>query len=559
MSTTIKTTAATLLGLCLVAGPVLAAPRKAKTKKGAHAAAYDSIKSDRAKHVKAYTDELMDLIEQCVDEGWGDLGLQVVDRVQKLHEPPKSRRKTAGNSGVMVDAGKGQGDEGVSLRASFGKQLSDEEQKNVERIAKFCKDSRKILKRKTTEPSKGEAGRFETLRKRATGNFVDDNMKLAKKCVKKGYPSIAYELLLWTLQFDVNNKSLRGKLLKQKSFGKGKKLKWYSSFEIKKAKAGLKLDPEYGWISADDKKALKAGKMNFKGKWLPKAKVEELRRDWDNHWVFETEHFEIHTNAPLADAVEFGREVENLYRFFFRTWVGFYAEGGKRADPNLVFGGGMKLGKKLWLNYYRSRESYLEVCRTDPFLASDPLLQQSAGFYDPNNGKAFFYREDYGPNLSTIYHEVTHQIFGETKTGRGHAPPTWMVEGLAVYMEDPVVRGEIGMERLLAGAEPPPGIRPEVPRDINGFMKSTAYRDTFHGTNRSANYKTGGAVVHFFMQYNGGIYRNGFIQFCQRAYRNAEAELPTKTEAIYDLMQVTPEKLQEDWVKFNKKPTLFDF
>ena len=43
-------------------------------------------------------------------------------------------------------------------------------------------------------------------------------------------------------------------------------------------------------------------------------------------------HFTIHTNAPMEDAVLFGREVERLYAFVFRVWVDYYAFD----DPDLA-------------------------------------------------------------------------------------------------------------------------------------------------------------------------------------------------------------------------------
>jgi hypothetical protein len=547
----------------LIAGSILLfAAQVTVAQEGQFSRAYGVIKEGRGENIDAYTDGLLELVDECAENGWKEQGEAVLKRVWALHQPPRSRRKVAGASGVMA-ASAGSADAGAvtgGLKKVRKKVLSVDEQSRKDKFAKrYAEAENKLEKAAENEPKKAEVGRLETRRKRATDKFVDAQKKLATKCLKRGYPSIAYEVLLWTLEFDPNNKTLRKKLLRQKPFKDKKgRQRWYSAYEIKKAKKGLTLDPEYGWVNAEQKKALKAGKMLFKGKWLPKEKVEELRTDWANHWVYETEHYKVHTNAPLSDAVEFGREVENLYSFFFRTWVSYYAFGGKKPDANLVFGGGMKLGnKKLVMNYYRSREAYLAACEQDPELNSDPLLKQSAGFYDPATGKAYFYRESYGPNLSTIYHEATHQIFGETSTT--FRPPTWMVEGLAVYMEDPVVRGARGAERLLAGAEPPPGVKPSAPRNLASFLKSTANRDVFHGANRSENYKTGGAVVHFFMQYRGGIYRTAFIEFMQKAYKNAEPELPTSTENLYSMLRVSKEKLEEQWQEFNRTPSLFDF
>lgn len=523
---------------------------------------FESIKESRAEITNAYSEELFTLAEECAAHGGGAIGEEICERIEALHTPPLSRRKTQGSSGVMAGAEEeAQGDGGeLTLEPAVEKRGPTPAETNLAWIR-----GRLSMVREKYAGAQGGAEeraltRIETRRQRATERFVEEQKKLALKCVKRGFPAHAYELLLWTLQFDPENKGLRSKLLRQKPFEADGETRWYSAFELAKAEQGFLHHEEYGWVRPDDLVALKAGKLNFNGQWLPKAKVEELRTDWKNKWTYETEHYQIHTNAPLSDAVEFGREVEKLYAFFFRVFVDYYAVDGP-ADPELVFGGGMNLrGRKLVMNYYRSRESYLQACKEDPALASDPLLQQSAGFYDPNTGKAYFYREEQGPDLTTIYHEATHQIFGETSTD-GREPPTWMVEGLAVFMEDPVVRGEQGAERLLAGSEPAPGLRPQQPRDINDFVKSTAIRDVFHGGDRRENYATAGAVVHFFLLYGGGKYRTGFIKYVQNAYRNAEPELPTKLSHLYEYCGVTKERLQEEWASFNKDPFphLFDF
>lgn len=561
-----------ILGLVLSTPLVLlAAPGdKGKTAKdadeaGASHRAFELIKTERAAIAAAYSEDLFALAEECVASGGGKIGEEILGRVVALHTPPVSRRKTAGDSGVMAGAEREEGEGDTALVPSLPRapvEPTAAEKKLVEVKAKA-----ETIRARFTGTKDGfderALKRIEGARQRATEKFVEETKKLALRCVKQGYPAHAYELLLWTLQFDPENKNLRKQLLRQKPHTqKDGSTRWYSAFELEKASKGFLLHPEYGWVRPDDVAALKAGKLQFNGKWLPKEKVEELRRDWANHWVYETEHFQIHTNAPLSDAVEFGREVEKLYAFFFRVFVDYYAVKGA-SDPALVFGGGKDLGtRKLWLNYYRSRESYLEACRTDPQLASDPLLPQSAGFYDPNTGKAYFYREEQGPDLTTIYHEVTHQIFGETGP-RGPRPPTWMVEGLAVFMEDPVVRGEEGSERLLAGTEPPPGIRSgeRSPPDLNEWLKACGDRDTFHGGTRRENYALAGTAVHFFMLYKGGRYRSGFVRWMQEAYKNSEPELPTRLSQLYDYCGVKPEKLQEDWLSFHKDPFphLFDF
>ena len=49
----------------------------------------------------------------------------------------------------------------------------------------------------------------------------------------------------------------------------------------------------------------RSGKGQRKARWLPVAEADRLRADWNQPWTFTTEHFEIQTNVPLAEAITF--------------------------------------------------------------------------------------------------------------------------------------------------------------------------------------------------------------------------------------------------------------
>ena len=51
--------------------------------------------------------------------------------------------------------------------------------------------------------------------------------------------------------------------------------------------------------------------------WLPARQADELRSNWKNAWVIPTEHFEIKSDVPLGEAIEFARRLEAFYDLFF--------------------------------------------------------------------------------------------------------------------------------------------------------------------------------------------------------------------------------------------------
>jgi hypothetical protein len=586
--------------------------------------AYRVIKERRNAVVDKYVEALMSIAEDCVKDGLVQAGTEITERALKVVEPPKNRRKVRAKAvGVGLDkkgqikvheleeslqkapnpeetarwvdvkkrvdairaklkAGPSEATDGQTAqpkpldlddepapaskedkskqKASGSKPKPKPKSKtSVEGGAADAASAPGAPEGKAKESGKldREVRRREKQARLAAMKAVE---KLADRCVRQGFPAHGYELLLWALQIDPDNESLRRIVRQHPHTDKSGKKVWYSPFELAKAKAGYIDHPEYGWVTPAEQKALESGKLWYKNQWQPRDFVEQERQKWENRWTHQTEHFEISTNASLRDAVEFGREVERLYSFFFRMFYDFYTAGTGSDGAKLVFGGGKDLGdKKLKLNYYRSREHYISEVKKDPDTKNLPpgeiaLVSQSAGFYWGHTGKAYFYRGPDGPDLSVIYHEVTHQLFGETYD-KGPQAPTWLVEAFGVFMEDPLIRGE----RLIAGAEIPPGIRKQNIRDINDFVKNYQNHNKFHGEVRTDNYATAGAVVHFFLFFRGGLYRQAFIKYAREAYRNTQDDSPTHIKKLYEYLGIPENKLQEDWEAFNNTPDLFDF
>ena len=95
----------TALG-CLLVGALLSPALAAGDEAGASHRAFEHLKKERAAIAAAYSDELFKLAEQCVEFGGGKIGPEILERIVALHTPPRSRRKTAQDSGVMAGAEK---------------------------------------------------------------------------------------------------------------------------------------------------------------------------------------------------------------------------------------------------------------------------------------------------------------------------------------------------------------------------------------------------------------------------------------------------------------------
>ena len=509
---------------------------------------YNALKEARREAVERYAVELLQVAEDAANAGFDDVCRRALRQVRTLLRRPEDRRR---NSGVDAPRLRRSADE-----STFAKRIHRRLRRLKRQLGRTPTE-----KGATRDERYGATQPFVDKLERARRRFVKSLSSLANRCVRHGFPAHGYEVVLWTLRFDPENSRLR-KTMRQQEFvdPKSGEIRWYGPFDFSRASRGMVDHPRYGWVTADQQQQLEKGLSWHNGAWHPSAEVDAKRRQWKHRWTHETEHFIVHTNAPIEDAVSFGREVEQLYSFVFRVWVEFFAFDDAQAAKDLILRGGKELGaRKLFLNYFRSRESYVDAIENDAALRSQDgatLLKDSAGFYSSATGRAYFFRGLDGPQLRTIYHEVTHQIFGET-FARGHAP-TWLAEGIAVFMEDPIIRGQRGAQRLLAGAQAPRGLR-EHPIDVNVFLRTRNDPSVFHAAERRENYSTAGAVVHFFLLHKGGVYRRGFIRYAREAYRNTRQESPTPVAKLYEYLGTSAEMLQEAWSDFNRTPDLFDF
>ena len=85
----------------------------------------------------------------------------------------------------------------------------------------------------------------------------------------------------------------------------------------------MHLHPIFGWVPADwlvnlDQGKLPAPRENGKSvTWIDAAQADALRSDFMRRpWQISTEHFDIWTNVPLAEAIVFGRRLEAVHQAF---------------------------------------------------------------------------------------------------------------------------------------------------------------------------------------------------------------------------------------------------
>jgi hypothetical protein len=345
---------------------------------------------------------------------------------------------------------------------------------------------------------------------------------------------------------------------------------WATPFAVRQLRDGKLLDSTYGWVPVSWVPHLEQGELPAPSepkqkqvRWLPAAEADALHHEWSRGWTITTEHFEIHTNVPLAEAITFGRQLEAFHDLFFALMadvIGPNLPLAQRFQDKATVG--ERGGRPPHLVYYfATKEEYVE--HLSP--TQGPDINQSLGFYDPPRaGKAkrlpaYFFRDVNGqlPVTATLYHEVSHQLLFESAGPNAFARNVgnyWVFEGLGTYFETVQSqpdgslevgglvgpRIEVARQRLIGRGEHVPLAR-MVALDQQAFNQ----KGDVH-----LNYAEAMALTVFLMQANGEQYREPFLDYVKDAYRGRIKR--TTGRSLEDRLGVPYGTLDEQFLAYLK-------
>ncbi len=160
---------------------------------------------------------------------------------------------------------------------------------------------------------------------------------------------------------------------------------WARPYAIQQIKEGFVDHPKFGWVKAGwvphlDLSELPAPPSRGRVRWLPAAEADQLRSDWASRWHIFTEHFEIQTNVPLADAIGFGRRLEAFHDLFTSLLADVLGENLPLAQRfrNPKMTGELSVKRHL-VYYFASKEGFTNYLM--PTYGAD--ITESLGFFDP--------------------------------------------------------------------------------------------------------------------------------------------------------------------------------
>jgi hypothetical protein len=368
---------------------------------------------------------------------------------------------------------------------------------------------------------------------------------LSRRMLNAGSAGQAYDLLHELIVHDPDHKNARN-LLGYVTLGD----EWVTPFAQKMRLKRFEWHPEFGWLPKGHAAKYAAGERFVAGKWMSAEKEAAIRQDFQHAWEISTDHYLIRTNYSLERGVELAQALEDFHEFFHQAFAGFFLNPEQLGK---IFDGTArtvsKNPKQYLVHYYRSREEY--VSRLEPVF---PTIQTTNGIYLTNDRTAHFYHDPQGQGEDTLFHEATHQILYESHLQ--HRPIAesehfWIVEGIACYFEsfrrdaDGFSIGDPGHIRFAGARMNYLDKEYYVPLEEFAALGRAEYQG-LPVSQLTKNYTQAAGLAHFFMQYDGGRYRDAVVGHLGQIY-SGDARKRQFTQGLNDLTGVSYPELDRQY------------
>ncbi|WP_437223278.1 hypothetical protein SH661x_003148 [Planctomicrobium sp. SH661] len=376
---------------------------------------------------------------------------------------------------------------------------------------------------------------------------------VARDALNKGFPSLAFQLIREVAFHNPDNRNARGMLGYVQDQGK-----WTTSFRKLMASKKMVDHPRFGWIEEKLVSRYENGERLLDTQWMSAEKEAAIRSDFKYAWEVGSEHFLVRTNHSLEKGVEISRALESFHDFFLREYTAFF-NSPQQMQRLLDRGSSTQWNPKerYHVNYYRNKDEFVAALK-----ARQPQIEKANGLYMPHDRIAYFYfdeqpddtDEQRADKRETMYHEVTHQLLGESRQRTvdvGERANFWVIEGFPCYLES----------YRESSHEPHVG----NPRHIRIYWaRRRALEENIYWPMRQFTrlgkadfplepdaYNQAAGMAHFFLNYEDGMYRDGFIQYLSNVYDPVD-RLRNSTTSLEQILGVKYEILDEQYRDYLK-------
>jgi hypothetical protein len=298
---------------------------------------------------------------------------------------------------------------------------------------------------------------------------------------------------------------------------------WTGGYAKRMLDSGHVWRREYGWIKAEDEAKYADGLRPWGTRWISAAEDAQRHATVDRGWTVRTDHFIVTTNVDRAAGSELAVRLETIYQLWRQLFGGLElppAELKARLDGKHPPG---FLNKAFRVTYHRNRDEYNAALRR-----RQPQIDVTLGIYfDAQRESHFFAGNDQDPG--TIAHEAVHQIFYESAPRQARhlaaLANVWAVEGAACYFESLDV-GDDGAGGAYTIGMPAAGRLPAARhrRLVDDYYVPLAELSALGMTDLQARddiarlYSQSAGLASFFMDYDGGRYRQAFGELLRMIY-----------------------------------------
>ncbi|MBI1899807.1 MAG: DUF1570 domain-containing protein [Planctomycetia bacterium] len=372
---------------------------------------------------------------------------------------------------------------------------------------------------------------------------------LAQRAAAQGQYILAFQLLGETGRDNPDHAGVRAILGYERVGGQ-----WLTSYEAAKRKGGFAWHAKYGWVPDDGVERYEKGERLTRGVWISAERDAQLHSRIETPWKIETEHFLVSTPHSLETAALLAGRLEQLHYVWRQLFAVCYGTESKLQAafkrPSPVF----TSKKRHDVVCFRNKEEYQEALSADL-----PPTVVTSGLYMQPRTTSYFYAD--GLDLTTVYHEATHQLFSEVKPAVrdvGRNNHFWVLEGVACYLESLEQQsGSLGSYVSVGGLD---ATRVQDARFY--CLKAGFYvplvdlakmgMEEFQKQEKLArSYAQSTALVDFLLHADGGKNREALAAHLQAVYAGRDRPLPVLTGAGYpeldrryqEFLQVTDAQL----------------
>lgn len=256
------------------------------------------------------------------------------------------------------------------------------------------------------------------------------------------------------------------------------------------------------------------------------------------HWRLRSEHFEIFVEGEVGRGQALAEEIEAVHAAWSQLFFAYWNDPAALAR-RLEAGQGSVVPppRRHRVVLYEDRASYLAALQP-----REPRIDVTVGMYLPQDKTSYFYWDD-DPPRGTWRHEVTHQLFSESRRvapNAGLRRNFWLLEGIAMYMES--VRplggycrvGGPGVDRLQFARYR------QAPRSTEALLELVQMgRGDMQRSDRvSELYSEAAGLCCFLMDGEGARHRKACLQMLQLVYQDRD-----EAQNLFQVTGLDPDEL----------------